>query len=67
MHAHVHLPMRPCMRCHTQARRHGRWEAHIWDSAPEGQGSKGRQLHLGSFHTAVQAAKCVAHIAWQLC
>lgn len=33
-------------------------QAHIWDSAPEGDPSgKGKQLHLGSFLTSTQAAK----------
>ena len=40
----------------TQYKRTMRWEAHCWDRAP-GDGSKGKQLHLGSYLTAVQAAR----------
>lgn len=31
-------------------------QAHIWDSGEE-PGAKGRQLHLGSFLTSIQAAR----------
>eukprot|EP00775_Hariotina_reticulata_P014293 gene14293-20_t len=49
----------------SQYKRTGRWEAHIWDSTSSTKGNtvtsskagKGRQLHLGSFLTAAQAAR----------
>lgn len=43
----------------SQYRRTGRWEAHIWDCAKSRNipGAKGRQLHLGSFDCAEDAAR----------
>mmetsp|Transcript_4752 Transcript_4752/g.11982 ORF Transcript_4752/g.11982 Transcript_4752/m.11982 type:complete len:495 (+) Transcript_4752:447-1931(+) len=43
----------------SQYRRTGRWEAHIWDCAKSQgtPGAKGRQLHLGSFDCAEDAAR----------
>ncbi|GFR42137.1 hypothetical protein Agub_g2983, partial [Astrephomene gubernaculifera] len=41
----------------SQYKRTGRWEAHIWDSGDSTGSGKGRQLHLGSFLTAKQAAR----------
>merc|ERR1712003_523259 len=43
----------------SQYRRTGRWEAHIWDCAKsrDKPGAKGRQLHLGSFDCAEDAAR----------
>jgi len=43
----------------SQYRRTGRWEAHIWDCAKSRKtpGAKGRQLHLGSFDCAEDAAR----------
>merc|ERR1712157_665976 len=43
----------------SQYRRTGRWEAHIWDCAKSRStpGAKGRQLHLGSFDCAEDAAR----------
>lgn len=43
----------------SQYRRTGRWEAHIWDCAKSRAkpGAKGRQLHLGSFDCAEDAAR----------
>jgi len=43
----------------SQYRRTGRWEAHIWDCAKSRgiPGAKGRQLHLGSFDCAEDAAR----------
>ena len=40
----------------SQYRRTGRWEAHIWDCG-KAPGMKGRQLHLGSFDCAEDAAR----------
>ena len=39
----------------TQYRRTGKWEAHIWIPNPRG---RGYQRHLGSYHTAEDAARC---------
>lgn len=56
----------------SQYKRTGRWEAHIWDAevpacgggkggncsgGGAGGGGKGKQIHLGSFLTALQAAR----------
>lgn len=43
----------------SQYRKTGRWEAHIWDCAKSRNipGAKGRQLHLGSFDCAEDAAR----------
>jgi len=42
----------------SQYRRTGRWEAHIWDTKNKSTpGAKGRQLHLGSFDCAEDAAR----------
>ena len=47
---------------HPQYKRTGRWEAHVWqpNAGPSG---KGRQLHLGSFLTPYQAARCAGQAA----
>lgn len=39
----------------TQYRRTGKWEAHVWIPNPRGRGF---QRHLGSYHTAEEAARC---------
>ena len=51
------LPTLPLSLACLQYKRTGRWEAHIWEAAADSGVGKARQLHLGFFATAEQAAK----------
>ena len=48
-----------CLYClPVQYKQTGRYESHIWDPQGDGPGlGRGRQLHLGSFGSAIRAAR----------